>query len=99
MLTALGDRYDVKGEADIPPLRLIQHGQRGSFTVEGQVLPTFQYRSEESRGYQYTANWSPGHFRSDLSSVQPTTIVASTEQWETLVACPDTRSGSGDNGC
>src|SRR5581483_10859830 len=45
------------------------------------------YRVEESRGYEHEGPlWSPGYFRVDLQRGTAATLVASTEQWETLLA-------------
>jgi predicted glycogen debranching enzyme len=86
-LTAVDGRYEVSAGHDLPPLRMRLYGQRGAFTVESQKLPELLYRLEESRGYDARGElWSPGHFRADLTRDDPATLVASTEDWETVNA-------------
>ena len=88
MFTAIGERYEVLlQKSDYPPLRLALYGNEGSFTVYPRILSKLLYRTEESRGYDYKGDlWSPGHFWVDLDREQTATFVASTENWETLLA-------------
>jgi predicted glycogen debranching enzyme len=86
-LTAVENRLEVTGAAGHPPLKLYLYGQRGSFTVDSKRLRDILYRVEESRGYDFAGDlWSPGYFRADLGQDQEVTLVASTEQWQTILA-------------
>jgi predicted glycogen debranching enzyme len=71
----------------MPPLRMALVGRNGAFTLDGRLVQAFQYRIEESRGYDATGDlWSPGLFRVDLAPGQGATLVASTESWDTIRA-------------
>jgi predicted glycogen debranching enzyme len=86
-LTAIGDRYEIADESDLPPLRFRLVGRRAAFTVEAQRTQPLLYWVEEERGYDARGElWSPGHFRIDLTADQEVTLVASTECWETIGA-------------
>ncbi len=86
-LSCCDDRYELSANNDLPPLRMMLHGQRTAFTVERQKFAGRFFRIEESRGYEYGGDvWSPGYFRLDLDEDQPATLVASTEGWETVAA-------------
>jgi predicted glycogen debranching enzyme len=86
-ITALGSRYEIIATNDTPSLRLFLHGASSAFTMESSRRPDVIYRVEESRGYDFRGSlWSPGYFRADLNSQAPTTLTASTERWETILA-------------
>jgi predicted glycogen debranching enzyme len=86
-LTAIGSRYEVSDNNTLPPLRFCVHGRRTSFTVESQRTHPLLYWVEEDRGYDAHGElWSPGHFRMDLTADHDVTLVASTENWETMEA-------------
>jgi len=86
-LTAVENRLELAGPTPMPPLRMWLHGARASFTMESKKIPEILYRDEENRGYDSRGDlWSPGHYRVDLSTDTPATIVASTEAWETIFA-------------
>jgi len=71
----------------VPPLRMVLHGTKAAFLVDGRVVRSFQYRIEQSRGYDATGDlWSPGQFRVDLSPGKEGTLIASTESWDTIRA-------------
>jgi predicted glycogen debranching enzyme len=76
---------------EMPPLRLLLRGERAAFTIESRRMPALLYRVEESRGYDYTGDlWCPGHLEVDLPPGGAATLVASTEDWNTiLVLSPD----------
>lgn len=79
-------RHEIQAPA-MPPLRLILNGAVGAFTVEGRRFDEIRYRVEESRGYEALGDlWCPGYFRVDLSSGRLVSLVASTENWETILA-------------
>jgi predicted glycogen debranching enzyme len=86
-LHACQDRYEISAGDGLPTVRMCVHGERTAFTVEGRIIPEWLYRIEESRGYESTGNlWSPGYFRVDVPPGGEATLVASTENWETMYA-------------
>ncbi len=86
-LTAVEGRYELKARSELPPLRLFVHGERTAFTLDPQYRPEVHYRVEHSRGYEAVGTlYSPGYFRANLNRENETTLVASTESWETLFA-------------
>lgn len=80
-------RYDIK-LTDFPhSLRLYLHDDRASFTHEGSEPRNISYSSEEDRGYHSSGHlWSPGFFSIELRPNQPVTLVASTEEWASILA-------------
>ena len=88
-LSAVSGRYEVTAGEDVPPLRLLLHGERGALTLDEKGAVDVPYDMERHRGYASTGSmWSPGYFRADLSPDQPVTLVASTEPWEAVNALP-----------
>ncbi|MFL5443102.1 MAG: amylo-alpha-1,6-glucosidase [Myxococcales bacterium] len=86
-LTAIGDRYEIRGTGGLPPLRLRLVGDRKAFTLEPRVERELLYRIEESRGYEHVGDqWSPGFVRFDVDRARPASIVASTESWGEIEA-------------
>jgi predicted glycogen debranching enzyme len=86
-LTACGDRYEVSGGVEIPPLRMMIHGERPALTLDEKGASDVPYEMERSRGYASVGSlWSPGYFRADLAPGEDVTLVASTESWDTLRA-------------
>jgi predicted glycogen debranching enzyme len=86
-LSATDDRYEIRGPAALPSLRLLLHGQHPAFTVEPRRLEQVLYRVERSRGYaDLGALWSPGYFRALLTPGGEAALVASTEPWEVMTA-------------
>jgi predicted glycogen debranching enzyme len=86
-VTAVDDRYEIHGPVALPVLRLLLHGDRSAFTVDGRRLEQVLYRVERSRGYADTgALWSPGYFRATLTPGGEVTLIASTEPWEVMTA-------------
>jgi predicted glycogen debranching enzyme len=86
-LNATAGRYEVIGGADIPPLRLMLHGERAALTLDEKGAPEVPYDMERSRGYASVGSmWSPGYFRADLRGGESVTLVASTESWEAILA-------------
>ena len=69
-------------------LRLQVTGPSSAFTFDRQGdRARFRIATEKSRGYEWQGSlWSPGYFRSDLAEGDSTTLVASTESWETILA-------------
>ena len=88
VLRAVGERLELSAAGGaLPPLRLRLDAAGGAFTLDGRRLPELLYRVEESRGYEHSGDlWSPGYFRADLAPGADVTLVASTEEWDTLLA-------------
>jgi predicted glycogen debranching enzyme len=84
---AEASRYEIQGEAPLPPLRMHLAGERAAFTLEAELVRGIYYRLEAERGYPAEGSlWSPGYFRVDLAAGRPATLVASTETWEAILA-------------
>ena len=87
--SAVGERCELNGPPEIPPLRMCLFGNRQAFTCEGRIVRELLYRLEQSRGYEAAGDlWSPGYFRADLAEGHDVTLVASTEDWQTVYALP-----------
>ncbi|HSU88027.1 MAG TPA: amylo-alpha-1,6-glucosidase [Terriglobia bacterium] len=84
---AIGDRYEIAADANIPPLRFRLYGPQAGFVLEGGRFKTIFYRVEQSRGYEFRGPlWNPGFFRTTLRNGETFTVVASTEPWEKILA-------------
>jgi predicted glycogen debranching enzyme len=84
-LRIVEDRYELSVEGETPVLRLAARGEAAAFTAQSKLVRELRYDEERSRGYDHLGEvWSPGYFRTDLTSQQPTTLIASTEAWETV---------------
>lgn len=85
-LTALEGRLDIHSEG-IPSLRMHVVAPRSSFVHDGGNSRTLHYRAERARGYEFEGPiWCPGYFRVDLSPGEEAVLVASTEDWDTVLA-------------
>jgi len=82
-----GRRYDIL-LPDFPhPLRLYLDDDRAFFTHEGGHPRDIAYPTEEDRGYRSRGVlWSPGFFGIELRQNQRVTLVASTEDWPSILA-------------
>jgi predicted glycogen debranching enzyme len=86
-LSAVGNRYELSGGADVPCLRLSVRGERAALTLDEKGISAVPYGVEESRGYDASGSlWSPGYFRADLTLERSVTLIASTESWDTIEA-------------
>ncbi len=86
-LVAAGERYEICGPAQYPALRFAIYGDRRAFTIDGHHEMNLCYRIERARGYDWLGTmWSPGYFRATLKPGSDVTLVASTEEWEALLA-------------
>ena len=86
-LSVLEDQFEITGAEGLPVLRLIVHGPSTAFTFDRKETSLIPYRTERNRGYEWQGSlWSPGYFRADLREGDRTTLVASTEKWETIRA-------------
>ncbi len=84
-LSIYEDQFEIAGEPNLPVLRLLLEGPATAFTVDRKETSAIPYSTERNRGYPWKGSlWSPGYFRIDLTEGQRTTLVASTEEWETL---------------
>ncbi|GAC1464087.1 MAG: amylo-alpha-1,6-glucosidase [Isosphaeraceae bacterium] len=84
--TASADRYEISA-GEIPPLRLTMRGRAPAFTLDAATTTQITYSLEAQRGYESLGNlWSPGYFRVELTPDEPTSLVASVEPWETMLA-------------
>ena len=86
-LSVSEDQFEITGAEELPVLRLIVHGPSTAFTFDRRETSLIPYRTERNRGYEWQGSlWSPGYFRADLREGDRTTLVASTEKWETIRA-------------
>ncbi len=81
VLKATGQRLEIAGSADLPPLRLRTSPHTG-FTYDPKNV-CIDYLFEARRGYPSQGDlWSPGYFRTDLVPGAAVVFTASTEPWE-----------------
>ena len=86
-LTVGQERYEVSAGTDLPPLRLLFHGQNAALTVERVRIEKVTYRIEERRGYPAQGDlWSPGFFHADLRKDCDATLILSSESWDDMRA-------------
>jgi predicted glycogen debranching enzyme len=86
-LHAHDGRYEIEGPSPYPRLRMRVDGARCAFTIDGHREHDLCYRVEQRRGYDYRGTmWSPGYFRATLEPGHDVTLIASTEEWESVLA-------------
>ncbi|RYD83189.1 MAG: glycogen debranching protein, partial [Verrucomicrobiaceae bacterium] len=86
-LTIAGRHYEVSAGDPYPPLRFLMQGERASFTHEGGEHREIGYQHEAERGYESRGQlWSPGYFSVTLAPRRTATLIASTEDWPTVLA-------------
>jgi predicted glycogen debranching enzyme len=86
-LTVLEDSFEISSGTQIPSLRLMLLGEDRSLTVDRTRFQEVIYRLEESRGYAARGDlWSPGYFSVSVLPDHPVTLVASSEEWDTVRA-------------
>ena len=86
-MRCLGSRYEIDSNETYPPLRLWLEARDVSFCYGGGSKRDVFYERDASRGYESRgALWSPGYFSIALPSNEPVTLVASTEEWRTILA-------------
>jgi predicted glycogen debranching enzyme len=86
---AHGRCIELHSEANpnLPPLRMTLLGRDADLVLEGGRYEEFFYRLEAARGYQALGRvWTPGRFRAVLGPGDECTLVASTENWDTIQA-------------
>ncbi len=80
-------RYEVSSAALPHALRLFVHDESACFTHEGGRRREIHYPTEADRGYPSRGVlWSPGTFSIELLPNRPVTLVASTEEWASVLA-------------
>ena len=85
--TSWTDRYEISSGDELPPLRMILVGREPAFTLDVAQTTQIRYPLEAQRGYESTGDlWSPGFFKVALTPAEPTTLIASVESWETMLA-------------
>jgi predicted glycogen debranching enzyme len=89
-LHAMVDRYEITGNDDLPALRVRIVGCEASLVLKHEESRE-KYPVEEARGYDFAgALTSPGYFRMELARGASTTLIASTESWESIDALSPT---------
>lgn len=87
LLSIVEDRYEIKGVAELPPLRLKLTGPDASLTLDRGLIHDQFYRIEARRGYDAQGVlWSPGHFTVTLPPGAKITLIISTENWTAIDA-------------
>jgi len=86
-VTIRKDRYELKADGDLPPLRMSVLGKDASFSMDPRRITDVVYEIERSRGYTWHGDlWSPGYFSISIDLSQEASLVASTEGWEVMRA-------------
>ncbi|HXK60913.1 MAG TPA: amylo-alpha-1,6-glucosidase [Acidobacteriota bacterium] len=95
-VTALGSQVEIEAPSvassancgdTYPPLRMLPATEAGALVLDGGHFRDIFYRLEFRRGYEARGTvWSPGYFRFNLAEGETAGLVASTEEWETLLA-------------
>ena len=80
-------RYEIANPGLPYSLRLFVHDDEAVFVHEGGSLRDIAYPTEAARGYGSQGSlWSPGAFLVKICPRQPVTLVASTEDWSSILA-------------
>lgn len=88
-LDARGERFELCSmrEPELPPLRMLMQGRQTELVLEGGSFDDFFYRVEAARGYPAQGRvWTPGRFRCALEPGEECTLIASTEEWDKVLA-------------
>ena len=83
------NRYELKKDSEegLPPLHIVLLGKDGGFGIDSTTIRNVIYSLEQSRGYTYEGDlWSPGVFHMKIDPRRDATLIASTENWETISA-------------
>ncbi|MFN7945060.1 MAG: amylo-alpha-1,6-glucosidase [Blastocatellia bacterium] len=87
LLSIVEDCYEIKGNPDLPPLRLKLTGNDASLTLDRGLIHDQFYRIEARRGYDSQGVlWSPGYFTVTLQPGAKVTLIVSTENWTAIDA-------------
>jgi predicted glycogen debranching enzyme len=80
-------RYEITSPKLPHALRLYVHDDKSSFTHQGGQVREIAYQTEAERGYHSRGVlWSPGSFNIELRPNRPATLVASSEDWTSILA-------------
>ncbi len=80
-------RYELSTAGMPYALRLYVSDEKACFWHEGGQVREIDYQMEADRGYHARGMlWSPGAFTIDLRPDHPVTLVASTEDWASILA-------------
>jgi predicted glycogen debranching enzyme len=86
-LRLLGSRYEIDSHESFPPLRLVLEADDARFHYDGGSTRQVYYERDAVRGYESRgALWSAGYFSVPLAPKVAVTLVASTEDWHTILA-------------
>jgi predicted glycogen debranching enzyme len=86
-LSIKAEQYEISTSLLEPRLRLLMRGDRSTFVYDGGTRREISYQKEADRGYQSRGLlWSPGHFSVTLHPHRDSTLIASTEPWNTMLA-------------
>jgi predicted glycogen debranching enzyme len=92
-LTTRDGQYEISAGNSQPPLRMVVEGERVTFTYDGGGRRDVYYPKEADRGYPaHGWLWSPGHFSVRLRPGRDATLIASTENWHTMLALTPTEA-------
>ncbi|MEZ0312426.1 MAG: amylo-alpha-1,6-glucosidase [Myxococcota bacterium] len=87
VVTCAEHRCEIHGPQSLPPLRMRTESPNGLLTLDGGSTREIFYRAEADRGYgSVGVLWSPGYFTIELHRDRPSCVVASTEEWPTMLA-------------
>jgi predicted glycogen debranching enzyme len=85
-VTAVGDRIEIVAPS-LPPLRLRLESQAARLVLDGGRVRNIFYRVEAARGYESSGPlWSPGYFETQMRSGETAALVASTDNWDAILA-------------
>lgn len=92
-----GRRYEISSGRLPHSLRLYVHDESACYTHEGGRVSDIGYQTEAERGYHSRGPlWSPGMFAIELRPKTPVTLVASTEDWPSILAIDPATAHSAD---
>lgn len=81
-----GHRYEIDSHEGYPPLRLAIDAEEFRFIQDGGTRREIIYARDAERGFESRGVlWSPGYFSIAVRAA-PLTLIASTEDWHTLMA-------------
>src|SRR5215471_14803948 len=87
VFSAQNGRYEVSAGDSFPPLRMVVQGDSTTFTHDGGRKWEIFYQKDADRGYDARGTlWSPGFFSVVVHNDSAATLIASTEQWGTMLA-------------
>jgi predicted glycogen debranching enzyme len=80
-------RYEISSPEFPHMLRLYVHDEHATFTYQSGRPRDVRYQMEEERGYQSLGVlWSPGYFSIQLRPNRPVTLIASADDWSSILA-------------